>query len=50
MFNPHQRGGTGTLMGDIDKVAHTHYYTHTLDRLDERQEGGLKRRRGANYS
>lgn len=34
MFNPYQRGGIGTVMGDIDRAAHT----HKLGRLDKRQE------------
>lgn len=28
MFNPSQRGGRGTLLGDIDKVTHTHTLSH----------------------
>lgn len=42
MFNPHQRGGRGTLVGDIDKVAHTHCHTHT-GQIGGQQEGGFER-------
>lgn len=34
MFNPYQRGGIGTVTGDIDRAAHT----RKLGRLDKQQE------------
>lgn len=38
MFNPRQRGGRGTPVGDIDKVTHTHTHTQRTDWRSNRRE------------